>query len=184
LHLSPAEPTAGRQGRVFLDRHDEDSGLLDIQTAWLTEDALADTLASIQVESLRQGDASLRVTFDIRDRFNRSRRGQDVFHLHFEPRPTRTALLQNYPNPFNPETWIPFELSQDAEVVVNIYDLEGVMVRTLHVGERTAGHHRDRNRAAYWDGINELGEVVASGVYVYELRAGGYLDMRRMVVRK
>jgi len=184
LNVSAAEPIVGREGRVFLDRHDEASGLLDIQTAWLTEDALADTLASIQVESLRQGDASLRVTFDIRDRFNRPRRGQDVFRFHFEPRPASTALLQNYPNPFNPETWIPFELSEDSDVVVTVYDLEGALIRTLLLGEKTVGRYRSRDRAAYWDGANEQGEPASSGVYVYELRAGGYREMRRMVIRK
>jgi len=169
---------------VLLDRHDEENGLLDIQAAWLTEGALADTLASIQVESLRQTDAELRVTFDIRDRFNRSRRGQDVFRLHFEPPPANTALLQNYPNPFNPETWIPFELSEDADVVVTIYDLEGSLLRTLRLGAQTVGRYRGRDRAAYWDGANEQGEAAASGVYVYELRAGDYREIRRMVIRK
>jgi hypothetical protein len=136
------------------------------------------------VESLRQTDAELRVTFDIRDRFNRSQRGQDVFRLRFEPPPANTALLQNYPNPFNPETWIPFELSEDSDVVVTIYDLEGALIRTLRLGEKTVGRYRGRDRAAYWNGANEQGESVASGVYVYELRAGDYREMRRMVIRK
>jgi hypothetical protein len=98
--------------------------------------------------------------------------------------PMRTALLPNYPNPFNPETWIPFELSEDADVVVTIYDLEGALIRTLRLGEKTVGRYHGRDRAAYWDGANEQGEAVASGVYVYELRAGDYREMRRMVIRK
>ena len=97
---------------------------------------------------------------------------------------TQTRLLANYPNPFNPETWIPFELSQDADVVVSIYDLEGALVRTLHLGEKTVGRYRDRNRAAYWDGANEQGESAASGVYIYELHADDYREVRRMVIRK
>ena len=96
----------------------------------------------------------------------------------------RTALLPNYPNPFNPETWIPFELSEDADVVVTIYDLEGALIRTLRLGEKPVGRYHGRDRAAYWDGANEQGEAVASGVYVYELRAGDYREMRRMVIRK
>ena len=184
LRVSVGESTDATRGRVFLDRHDEERGILDIQAAWLTEDAFADTLASIQVESLRQIDAELWVTFDVRDRFNRSKRGQDVVRLRFEPPPANTALLQNYPNPFNPETWIPFELSEDADVIVSIYDLEGSLIRTLRLGEKTVGRYRGADRAAYWNGVNEQGESVASGVYVYEFRAGDFREAHRMVIRK
>ena len=184
LRVSVGESTDATRGRVFLARHDEETGVLDIQAARLTAGALADTLTSIQVESLRQTDADLRVTFDVRDRFNRSQRGQDIFQLRFEPPPADTTLLQNYPNPFNPETWIPFELSEDADVVVTIYDLEGSLIWTLRLGERTAGRYRSRDRAAYWNGANGQGESVASGVYIYELRAGDYRQAHRMVIRK
>ncbi|MBT5710460.1 hypothetical protein HOI71_05405 [Candidatus Poribacteria bacterium] len=184
LRVHVAEPTDERAGRVLLDRSDEASGVLDIQTAWLTEGALLDTLASIQVENLRDFDAELRLTFDIRDRLNTSRRGHDVFRMRFDPPPASTALLQNYPNPFNPETWIPFELSEDAEVTVSIYSVEGALIRTLYLGERALGRYRDRDRAAYWDGANERGEPAASGMYIYELRAATHRETRRMVIRK
>jgi predicted TIM-barrel fold metal-dependent hydrolase len=184
LRIHAAESSDEAAGRVLLNRVDEERGVLDIQTAWLAEGALLDTLASIQIENLRDFDAEIRLSFDIRDRFNTSRRGQDVFRLRFEPPPASTALLQNYPNPFNPETWIPFELSEDAEVTVRIYSVEGALVRTLHLGERALGRYRDRDRAAYWDGANESGEPVASGVYLYELRAGAHRETRRMAIRK
>ena len=184
LRIHAAESSDEAAGRVLLNRVDEERGVLDIQTAWLAEGALRDTLASIQVESLRDFGAEIRLTFDIRDRFNTSRRGQDVFRLRFEPPPASTALLQNYPNPFNPETWIPFELSEDAEVTVSIYNVEGARIRTLHLGERATGRYRDRDRAAYWDGANERGEPAASGMYICELRAGAHRGTRRMVIRK
>ena len=88
--------------------------------------------------------------------------------------PDETALLPNYPNPFNPETWIPYHLAQGAEVEIAIYDMKGVLVRRLALGYRAAGYYADRDRAAYWDGRNEDGESVASGIYVYRLRAGDY----------
>ena len=99
-------------------------------------------------------------------------------------KPEVTALLQNYPNPFNPETWIPFDLSEDAEVTIDIYDGVGDLVRRLSMGQISAGAYRDRERAAYWDGKNENGEQIASGVYFYQIRASNYREMRKMVILK
>jgi|SaaInl4_135m_RNA_FD_contig_61_275129_length_3284_multi_5_in_0_out_0_1 hypothetical protein len=98
--------------------------------------------------------------------------------------PTTTRLMPNYPNPFNPETWIPFELSDAAEVTVRIYGQDGSVVRTLDLGYRAEGYYTGGGEAAYWNGRNESGEQVASGVYLYELRAGDYHAMRRMVIMK
>ena len=98
--------------------------------------------------------------------------------------PFVTRLMANYPNPFNPETWIPFELSQDADVTVHIYGLDGGIVRTLDLGHHMQGEYRARESAAYWDGRNQMGERVASGVYVYELLAGDHRAVRRMVIGK
>ena len=95
-----------------------------------------------------------------------------------------TALLSNYPNPFNPETWIPYQLSETAEVTVTIHASDGKLVRTLELGQRPAGVYSDEDRAAYWDGQNEQGEPVASGVYFYTLTAGEFSATRKMVVRK
>ena len=95
-----------------------------------------------------------------------------------------TALLPNYPNPFNPETWLPFMLSEASEVTLRIYDTDGQAIRTLQLGAREAGSYASRYDAAYWDGRNQVGEPVASGVYFYELRAGAYRELRRMVILK
>ena len=98
--------------------------------------------------------------------------------------PEETALLHNYPNPFNPETWIPYQLTESAEVVLTIYDLNGQLVRRLEVGHQAAGMYRSRSRAAYWDGRNQLGESVASGLYFYTLTAGEFSATRRMLILK
>ena len=95
-----------------------------------------------------------------------------------------TALLPNYPNPFNPETWIPFTLSEASEVTLRVYDVDGQVVRTLELGAREAGAYTSREGAAHWDGRNDLGEAVASGMYFYELSAGTTRNIRRMVIRK
>ncbi len=98
--------------------------------------------------------------------------------------PEETTLLPNYPNPFNPETWIPYQLAESAEVNISIYTVEGKLVRTLDLGHRSVGIYESRSRAAYWDGRNELGESVASGVYFYTLTAGAFAVTRKMLIRK
>ena len=98
--------------------------------------------------------------------------------------PQETVLLHNYPNPFNPETWIPYRLAEDAFVILTIYDGSGQIVRTFDVGHQIAGYYMDRTKAAYWNGRNESGESVASGLYFYQLRAGDYTALRRMVIVK
>ena len=98
--------------------------------------------------------------------------------------PTQNLLLQNYPNPFNPETWIPYQLSEDSSVSVSIYDTTGKLVRTLSLGFQSAGFYNSQDRAAYWDGRNALGERVASGVYFYQLTAGEFQQTKRMLILK
>ena len=98
--------------------------------------------------------------------------------------PNKTALLANYPNPFNPETWIPYQLSKAADVTVTIYASDGNVVRTLALGYRDAGTYKNRSQAAYWDGRNETGESVASGVYFYTLTAGDFSATRKMLILK
>ena len=98
--------------------------------------------------------------------------------------PEETALLANYPNPFNPETWIPYQLAKSAEVTLTIYDMNGHLVRRLAIGYQAAGMYRSRSRAAYWDGRNQLGEPLASGLYFYTLTAGDFTATRRMLILK
>ena len=98
--------------------------------------------------------------------------------------PEETALLHNYPNPFNPETWIPYQLTEPAEVTLTIHSVNGTVVRMLALGHQPAGIYQTRTRAAYWDGKNEVGESVASGVYFYTLTAGDFNATGKMMVRK
>ena len=98
--------------------------------------------------------------------------------------PEKTALLANYPNPFNPETWIPYQLAEPAKVTLTIYAANGSVVRTITIGHQIAGIYQSRSRAAYWDGKNEVGEPVASGVYFYTLTAGDFTATRKMLILK
>ena len=101
-----------------------------------------------------------------------------------EAKPKETALLRNYPNPFNPETWVPYQLAAAADVTLTIYAVDGTLVRTLALGHRPAGLYQSKSRAAYWDGRNEFGEPVASGIYFYTLAAGDFSATGKMLVRK
>ena len=98
--------------------------------------------------------------------------------------PKETSLLPNYPNPFNPETWIPYQLSEPAAVTLHIYAVDGRLIRTLALGHQPAGIYQSKNRAAYWDGRNEIGESVASGVYFYTLIADDFTATRKMLILK
>ena len=98
--------------------------------------------------------------------------------------PTETRLLLNYPNPFNPETWIPYQLAEATEVTVMIHTMNGSLVRTIELGHQAAGTYKSKSQAAYWDGRNEFGEQVASGLYFYTLTAGDFSATHKMLVRK
>ena len=98
--------------------------------------------------------------------------------------PKETTLLPNYPNPFNPETWIPYQLAEPADVSISIYAADGKLVRTLALGHQPMGIYESRSRAAYWDGKNEISESVASGVYFYTLTTGDFTATRKMLILK
>ena len=113
------------------------------------------------------------------------RRGIAVFNLLLEMIPPKeTVLLANYPNPFNPETWIPYHLSNDADVTLTIYDTQGAVVRQFDLGHQSAGYYTDRGQAIYWDGRNSAGETVSTGVYFYHLDTGDYSQTRKMLILK
>ena len=98
--------------------------------------------------------------------------------------PSQTKLLLNYPNPFNPETWIPYQLVEATEVTMTIHSMNGSLIRTLELGHQAAGTYKNKSQAAYWDGRNEFGEQVASGLYFYTLTAGNFSATGKMLVRK
>ena len=97
---------------------------------------------------------------------------------------TETKLLPNYPNPFNPETWLPYQLAEATDVKVKIYDIGGRLVRTISVGFKPTGYYLTRERAVYWDGRNEVGELVSSGVYFIRFIAGGFAATQQVVIVK
>jgi hypothetical protein len=100
------------------------------------------------------------------------------------PKPPVTKLYPNYPNPFNPETWIPYQVAKDADVMVRIFDTRGQLIKTIALGYKEAGFYISRDKAAYWDGRNQFGEQVSSGVYFYNLHTGDFTATRKMIIMK
>ena len=98
--------------------------------------------------------------------------------------PEQTLLFQCFPNPFNPETWIPYQLANDAQVSIRIFDITGKLVKSLELGNQHAGFYLERSQAAHWDGRNVQGERVSSGPYFYQLTTPDFQQIRRMVILK
>ena len=121
-------------------------------------------------------DKSLAVDPDIDDL------GAKPFHDSRQHLPEQTKLLQSFPNPSNPETWIPYQLAEGANVTIRIYDVNGRLVKTLNLGYKQVGYYTEKQAAAYWNGRNELGERVASGVYYYSIQAGDFSEIGRLIL--
>ncbi len=98
--------------------------------------------------------------------------------------PKHAALLQNFPNPFNPDTWLPYKLASASPVTISIYNTKGQLIHTIALGNKNAGVYTSKNKAAYWDGRDSLGEKVASGVYFYQLKTGDFSATRKLLLLK
>lgn len=98
--------------------------------------------------------------------------------------PISPRLLPNYPNPFNPETWIPYHLAQSSHVSMAIYNISGQLMRKLDLGYREAGFYTGRDKAAHWNGTNDSGEKLASGLYFCVMQAGEFIATHRMLLIK
>ncbi len=96
----------------------------------------------------------------------------------------KSELLQNYPNPFNPDTWIPFRLSEPGEVSIKIYSLSGQLVRKIDLGYKPMGDYTSKDKAIYWDGTNDAGEKVSSGIYFYEIKSNNFTAVKKMIISK
>ena len=151
----------------------------DTAAAPLARPQVPETLTAVKVQGWLTDVSSL----ELRD--PTVKRGLVVLEqLLVSLTPRKTELLANYPNPFNPETWIPYRLGEDTFVTLKIYDTNSRIIRTLDVGHRIAAAYEGPSRALHWDGKNDLGEPVASGVYFYTLTAGDYSATRKMVILK
>jgi hypothetical protein len=93
--------------------------------------------------------------------------------------PSTFALEKNYPNPFNPSTTISYDLPQQAQVTLDIFDIMGKKIKTLVNQSQDTG-----NKSAVWNGTDEFGRPVSAGVYLYRIQAGEFTKTRKMVLLK
>jgi hypothetical protein len=139
----------------------------------------------LRIKPLRTGNTSLKIeNAKLVDQESTTDFSASTLNFFVVPKITKSVLMQNYPNPFNPETWVPFSIKDAAPVQIHIYNAMGHPVRTLDLGFRKSGNYITPSKAAYWNGRNQLGEKVASGVYFYQIRAGGFSSMKKMVILK
>jgi flagellar hook assembly protein FlgD len=100
--------------------------------------------------------------------------------LRHIPVPSESALFQNHPNPFNPSTTIGYDVPEGVgHVTLQVYDIKGTLVRTLVNTVPPGGRH-----TVEWDGRDGGGHAVSTGIYFYQLKAGGFVDTRKMLLMK
>jgi hypothetical protein len=175
LTVADVSSTSSISGWVFADA--AESGKLRIAMAGLSQPAANGSLVDVSIEAA-SADAIKELQI-VELKLNGGRSRAEIENL-----PKAFALMPNYPNPFNPETWIPYQITVPANVTVSIYNLNGQIVRRLELGTRMPGSYVNRSKAAYWDGRNESGEMVSSGIYFYQLQAGRDAAVRKMVIVK
>ena len=139
---------------------------------------------AVMIEVRDTGDKLIRTLHHEIDAVDSRRAFTELILTPEHLKPVQTALLPNYPNPFNPETWIPYQLANDTHAAIRIYSRTGALVRLLDFGVQRAGCYVGRSRAAYWDGRNDSGEQLASGIYFYQLITPDSTATRKMVIMK
>jgi hypothetical protein len=149
------------------------NGELRIAAAGTTPLASGD-IASIMVH-LKSKES--RVSFSTDAMLNEN--FQSIGSVEVAAIPTVYALDQNYPNPFNPSTTIRYQIPTDASVNLIIYNVQGQKIRTLISSEQKAGYYN-----VVWDGRNEAGQTVATGLYLYRVQAGSFVATQKMLMLK
>jgi hypothetical protein len=159
------EPTSGRITA---------NNSMDLQLTVLTENfPMGDFYAAVQIESNDPDEPLFIIPVHLYVGVT------GIENINDGQIPATVDLAQNYPNPFNPSTTIKYDLPSETQVELAIYNLLGQKVRTLISGEKAAGFH-----AVHWDGKNEQGNIVASGIYIYSLKTENKSLVRKMIFMK
>ncbi len=171
---------------------------IDITTA-VIEALSTDRILSLQIHAPQEGDGASWVHYGSRERSENNPRLEAIVNESSgttttttdsdksdpsntggdQEGPTEFTLDQNYPNPFNPTTTIQYRLPQAATVRLAIYNVAGQLVKVLVNGQQEAGQYR-----VEWDGRDQAGHSVASGLYLYRIEAGSFTDHRTMMLIK
>ena len=181
---SPVLSADGEQV-IFLDDYDSKSGKAEINMARLKnrgskELSVVDELLLISFKARDVRNGMVSISYDLRGRSNVSlASGVNEQEIRDLILPREFSLSQNYPNPFNPSTTISYSIPTQSRVKLQIYNLLGQVVTTLVDADKNPGYYE-----AIWNGTNQSGKSVSSGLYFYSLRAGQFNDTKKMVILK
>jgi hypothetical protein len=168
------DSVVGNLPKGWLIVHNYVKGVLKIAMAGITP--LTDgTLATI---NLNLKNKSVKFSVSGSAKLNANLNSQ-INSFTVQAVPGQFGLSQNYPNPFNPSTVIQYQLAQDSHVGLTIYDILGQKIKTLVSGMQQAGYYN-----ITWDGTNNSGNKVASGIYIYRLQAGNFTKTLKMNLLK
>jgi glucuronoarabinoxylan endo-1,4-beta-xylanase len=157
--------TLNVQSQTFLVRGNVIASRFPVKSASITFIDNADTTLRFSVLTDASGNYQIGLPTSVESNANAS--------------PARFALAQTYPNPFSSSAAIPYQIKKESDVQITIYDILGRGVRTFSVGQQSIGLHN-----VLWDGRNDLGERVASGVYFCGLHAGGEVQVRKLIFNR
>ena len=170
------------QDELVVEHSDVQDGVLMVKFS--RQDVIA-YIESLELEL--PADVTLKVTGELTD--GTPFEGSDTIRViekgKGKPAPAKPLVfeaLAAYPQPCNPDAWIPYTLAKDVEVTITIYSSSGRIIRTLRLGYQKAGAYISKSRAVHWDGRNESGERVTSGLYFYTIKAGEFIATRKLVV--
>jgi hypothetical protein len=167
---------------VLLESNIDKAGVVRIAFAGM-DGLISKSIAKIRFECKNVGNSKpLLKEFELYDRNGYLLHTQIKDILPNVNLPDISMLLQNYPNPFNPDTWIPYQLSEPCKVTISIYDMSGHLLRKLDLGYRETGFYVSKDKAAHWDGKNEAGENVSSGVYFCQIKAGLFSKTEKLLI--
>ncbi|MFC1499824.1 kelch repeat-containing protein [Candidatus Zixiibacteriota bacterium] len=169
---------------VAIKRIDEELGRIELMYGRLDElepeVSGSGRLASLQFRKLSEENSTLDIRYDLRNG-HAERLVSDQYQTSVTARwiPTDFALMQNYPNPFNGETIIRFQLPAERKVQLYIYNIRGQRVATVVDRQMEAGYHR-----VTWNGLNDDGRQVSSGIYIYLIQAGPHRQSKKLTYIK
>ena len=146
------------------------SGRIGLEVSWII-------IGSVAAVMVRLKNKESRLNFSADVMLNET--SQPLGAVEIAAVPSEFALALNYPNPFNPSTTIKYQIANDANVNLDIWNLQGQKIRTLVGKEQKSGYY-----SVVWDGRNEAGQTVSSGLYLYRVQAGSFVATHKMLMIK
>ena len=182
----------GESCKLQIKRIDQSSGRIDLAIGSLVP--ITESLglfATITFRVKAEGESLIRFQFDTEANRRTLFVEKDYVVPEINPDegkieviPGVSILLQSYPNPSSDSCYIPFKLSEDAEVVVEVYNILGQKVKTIEAGWKKAGLYITKEKALFWNGKNDRGDKLSQGLYFINLKAGKYSGRQRLVIQR